>query len=46
MHALGLLCFVLPMNLISLNSGTVPADFQHRSYLLGGLCYPNVECPR
>jgi hypothetical protein len=44
MHALGLLCFVLPMNLISLHEGKVPADFEHRSYLLGGLCYPNVEC--
>jgi hypothetical protein len=44
MHVGGLLLFVLPMNLISLHEGTVPADFQHRSYLLGGLCYPNVEC--
>lgn len=46
MHVLGLLVFVLPMNLISIHhDGEVPADFQNRSYLLGGLCYPNVECP-
>lgn len=47
MHVLGLLVFVLPMNLISIHhDGEVPADFQNRSYLLGGLCYPAVECPR
>lgn len=44
-HLSGLLLFVVPMNVLSLNANAWPEDFDGRSYLHGGLCADDTPCP-